>query len=76
MKSAGEERAAVMHQLRLRKLAKMRKSAKSATDSLEAAALDDIRNELRRNQDFMNYPLQYTIPSEKPCQRRLEIGVT
>jgi hypothetical protein len=45
VKSAGEERAAVVHQLRLRKLAMMRKSAKSATDSLEAAALDDIRDE-------------------------------
>lgn len=44
MKSAAEERAAVVHQLRLRKVAKMRKIAKSATASVEAAALGNIRN--------------------------------
>lgn len=31
-----------MHQLRLRKVARMRKMAKSATDSVEAAALKTI----------------------------------
>jgi len=43
VKSAGEDRAAVVHQFRLRKVAKMRKIAKSATASVEARALDDIR---------------------------------
>jgi hypothetical protein len=44
VKSAGEERAAAVHQLRLRKVAKMRKIAKSATASVEAAALGNIRS--------------------------------
>ena len=44
MKSAADERAAVVHQLRLRNVAKMRKIAKSATASVEANALDDVRN--------------------------------
>lgn len=37
--SAAEARAAVVHQVRLRKVAKMRKIAKSATASVDAAAL-------------------------------------
>lgn len=38
-KASGEARAAVVHQLRFRKVARMWKMAKSATDSAEAAAL-------------------------------------
>ena len=38
-KAEGEERAAVVHQLRLRKTERMLKMAKSATDSADAAAL-------------------------------------
>ena len=39
LKSAEENRAAVVHQLRFRKVDRMRKIAKSATDSEDAAAL-------------------------------------
>jgi len=43
LKASGEARADVVHQFRLRKAARMRKIAKSATDSEEAAALELVR---------------------------------
>lgn len=39
-KSAADERADVVHQFRFRKVARMRKMVKSATDSADAAALE------------------------------------
>lgn len=63
VKSAVDERAAAVHQLRLRKVARMRKIAKSATASVEAAALDDVRHRRRPGVDISQYLLQYTIPS-------------
>ncbi len=43
LKVAGVERAAVVHHVRLRKVAKIRKMAKSATASVDAAALWNVR---------------------------------
>lgn len=42
-KAEGEARADVVHQFRLRKAERMRKMAKSETDSEEAAALGKVR---------------------------------
>lgn len=43
LNSEGEARAAVVHQVKLRKVARMRNMAKSATASVDAAALERVR---------------------------------
>lgn len=60
-KSEAEERADVVHQFKFRNVARMRKMAKSATASEEAAALEGVKchvESCRGGEDL----LQYTMP--------------